>query len=90
MLGHLSAPPPPAAPIEPPSSAPLQAHPAWDMSIGWKHSLNNLWLLLQPYICTCLLLPWLYLLSPPHVQAIQTGLATLGSLVNTFPLVLPT
>jgi hypothetical protein len=26
----------------------------------------------------------------PHVQAVQTGLAALGSLVNTFHLVLPT
>jgi hypothetical protein len=45
---------------------------------------------LQPYVCTCLLLPWLHLLSPPHTQAVQTGLATLGSLVNTLRLALPT
>jgi hypothetical protein len=89
-LGHLGAPPPPAAPVEPPPSAPLQAHPAWDTSSGWKHSLNNLRLVLQPYVCTCLLLPWLHLLSPPHTQAVQTGLATLGSLVNTFRLAPPT
>jgi SRSO17 transposase len=88
-LGHMVAPPPPATPAEFPPSAPVQAPPAWDDGTGWKHSLNNLRLLLQPSVCTCLLLPWLHLLSPPHVQAIQTGLATLGSLVNTFPLVLP-
>ncbi len=64
--------------------------PAWNTGTGWKSHLNNLRLLLQPYVCTCLLLPWLHLLSPPHVQAVQTGLATLGSLVNTFPLALPT
>ena len=72
------------------SAAALQAHPAWNTGTGWKSHLNNLRLLLQPYVCTCLLLPWLHLLSPPHVQAVQTGLATLGSLVNTFPLALPT
>src|SRR5258706_1995613 len=89
-LGHMGTPPPPGGTAELPPSAPVQAHPAWDTSTGWKHSLNNLRLLLQPYVCTCLLLPWLHLLSPPHVQAVQTGLATLGSLVNTFPLALPT
>src|SRR5262249_31368546 len=89
-LGHMGTPPPPLTPSPPPPSAPLQAHPAWDTSTGWKHSLNNLRLLLQPYVCSCLLLPWLHLLSPPHVQAVHTGLATLGDLVNTFRLVLPT
>jgi len=89
-LGHLGMPPPPGGTAELPPSAPVQAHPAWDTSTGWKHSLNNLRVLLQPYVCTCLLLPWRHLLSPPHVQAVQTGLATLGSLVNTFPLALPT
>ncbi len=90
-LGHVAvAPPAPPPPAEPPPAAALQAHPAWNTGTGWKSHLNNLRLLLQPYVCTCLLLPWLHLLSPPHVQAVQTGLATLGSLVNTFPLALPT
>ena len=89
-LGHLGTPLPPAGASALPLLAPLQAHPAWDTNTGWKHSLNNLRLLLQPYVCTCLLLPWLHLLSPPHVQAVQTGLATLGSLINTFHLALPT
>jgi hypothetical protein len=70
--------------------APLEAHPAWDTGSGWKHHLNNLRLLLQPYVCSCRLLPWLALVPLPHVQAIQTGLAALGSLVNTFRLALPT
>jgi hypothetical protein len=91
---------PPAAPASgesaaapSPPVAPLEAHPAWDTGTGWKHSLNNLRRLLQPDVCTCctcLLLPWRHLISPPHTQAIQTGLATLGSLVNTFRLALPT
>ena len=93
-LGHVTAPPPPAAPAAPPDvagdGAPLEAHPAWDQGSGWKHHLNNLRLLLQPYVCSCLLFPWLHLVPLPHVQAVQTGLAALGSLVNTFRLVLPT
>jgi len=93
-LGHVTAPPPPAAQAAPPDvagdGAPLEAHPAWDQGSGWKHHLNNLRLLLQPYVCSCLLFPWLHLVPLPHVQAVQTGLAALGSLVNTFRLVLPT
>jgi SRSO17 transposase len=88
-LGHVAT-ARPAAAEEPPPPAPLEAHPAWDTGTGWKHHLNNLRLLLQPYVCTCLLLPWLHLVPLPHVQAVQTGLATLGSLVNTFRLALPT
>jgi len=93
-LGHVT---PPAAiattapaTTELPPAALLEAHPAWDTGTGGKHQLNNLRLLLQPYVCTCLLLPWLHLLSPPHVQAVQTGLAALGSLINTFHVALPT
>lgn len=72
------------------AASPLEAHPAWDRGRGWKHHLNNLRLLLQPYVCSCLLLPWLHLVPLPHLQAVQTGLAALDSLVNTFRLVLPT
>jgi hypothetical protein len=68
----------------------LAAHPAWDVGTGWKHELNNLRLLLQPFVCTCLLLPWLHLVPPPHLQAVQSGLAALGTMVNTFHLVFPT
>ncbi len=78
--------PAPASP-EPTRTTPLEAHPAWEPGTGWKHQLNHLQLLLQPSVCTCLLLPWRYLIPLPHVQA---GLAELGSLVNTFHLALPT
>ena len=70
--------------------ATLATHPAWDAGPGWKPHLNTLRLLLQPYVCACLLLPWLRLAPFPHVQAVQTGLAALGSLANTFRLALPT
>jgi hypothetical protein len=91
-LGHVAPVPAPAQPVtaEPPPAAPLEAHPAWDPGSRWKHQLNNLRLLLQPYVCSCLLLPWLALVPLPLAQAVQTGLAALGSLVNTFRLALPT
>jgi SRSO17 transposase len=93
-LGHVTSPAASAAAEpatgQPPPSARLAAHPAWDTGSGWKHQLNNLRLLLQPYVCSCLLFPWLHLVPLPHVQAVQTGLAALGSLVDTFRLALPT
>jgi SRSO17 transposase len=94
-LGHVAPPPATAAataaaPRVPAPAAPLEAHSAWDPGNGWKHHLNNLRLLLQPYVCSCLLLPWLALVPLPHAHAVQTGLAALGSLVNTFHLLLPT
>ena len=92
-LGHLAPAPPSTSPVEPlpPSPPPaLATHPAWDTRTGWKHHLNNLRLLLQPYVCSCLLLPWLALVPLPHAQAVQRGLAALGSLVDTFRLALPT
>jgi SRSO17 transposase len=84
----LSTPPLGAAPPSPPAT--LATPPAWDTRTGWKHHLNNLRLLLQPYVSSCLLLPWLALVPLPHAQAVQAGLAALGSLVNTFRLTLPT
>ena len=80
-----------AVPADPalPAPAARAAHPAWDAGTGWKHHRTTLRLLLQPSVCPGLLLPWPHLLSPPHVPAVQTGLATLGSLSNTFHLALP-
>lgn len=69
------------------SAAPVATHPQWDHGQGWKPQLNNLRLLLQPFICTCLLLPWLHLLPLPHLQ---TGLSELAALMNTVRSLVPT
>ena len=86
-LGHVAAAPPAAAPL---LTAALDAHPAWDTGTGGKSHLNNLRLLLQPYVCACLLLPWLPLVPLPHAHSVQTGFTALASLVNAFRLALPT
>jgi SRSO17 transposase len=67
---------PPAA-----SLASVTAHPLWAGDAGWKHQLNNLRLLLQPYVCAALLLPWLRLFDLPHLER---GLADACSLMNAF------
>lgn len=69
------------------ASSPLLIHPHWDGGPGWKRTLNNLRLLLQPYVCAFLLFPWFRVLPLPHLQA---GLADLCALMNTFHPVFPT
>ena len=39
----------------------LQQHPDWQESKGWKLRLNNVQLLVQPFIFFCLTKPWLSL-----------------------------
>jgi SRSO17 transposase len=77
----------PSAPASAPAPAPVTAHPQWAADAGWKHQLNNLRRLLQPYLCAALLLPWLRLFDLPHLQR---GLADACSLMNAFHLLGPT
>ncbi len=71
-----------AEPGEEPTT-PVETHPHWDHGQGWKPQLNNLRLLLQPFICTCLLLPWLHLIPLPHLHAGLTGLSALMNTVRS-------
>jgi SRSO17 transposase len=71
---------------EPITPVPGPPHPAWTEDASWKHRLTNLRLLLQPFVCACLLLPWLRLYPLPHLTA---GLADLCALMNTYHPLLP-
>jgi SRSO17 transposase len=62
-------------------TSPTPPHPAWTDDASWKHRLNNLRLLLQPFVCACLLLPWLRVYPLPHLAS---GLADLCALMNTY------
>ena len=62
-------------------------HRWWDPGQGWKHILNNLRLILQPYVSFCLLLPWLLVFDIPCLRA---GFAELTALMNFFHAALPT
>ena len=44
-------------------------HPAWTNDASWKHRLTNLRVFLQPFVCACLLLPWLRIHPLPHLAA---------------------
>ena len=62
-------------------------HRWWDLGQGWKNILNNLRLILQPYVSLCLLLPWLLVFDIPCLRA---GFAELTGLMNLFHASLPT
>ncbi len=70
----------------PPQTPQHPDHPAWIEDASWKHRLTNLRLLLPPFVCACLLLPWLRLHPLPHLAA---GLADLCALMNTYHPLLP-
>jgi SRSO17 transposase len=72
---------PPDLPATPTAHLPPPPHPAWTDDASWKHRLTNLRLLLQPFVCASLLVPWLHLYPLPHLSA---GLADLCALMNTY------
>ena len=43
-------------------------HKWWDPRRGWKMTLNNLRLIIQPYMSYCLMLPWLHVFTIPFFQ----------------------
>ena len=69
-----------------PATAAASQHPAWTDDASWKHRLTNLRLFLQPFVCACLLLPWLRIHPLPHLSA---GLADLCALMNTYHPLIP-
>jgi len=64
----------------------LAHHPDWNQAGGWKQKLNNLRLVIQPYVILNLLQPWLNLFPIPRLSA---GLECLIALMNCFPGRLP-
>jgi len=61
-------------------------HRWWDSGQGWKNILNNLRLVLQPYIFHCLPLPWLLLFDIPGLRA---GFFQLIGIMNSLHAALP-
>ena len=50
------------------SDAPYRQHRWWDAGQGWKHCLNNLRLVIQPYVCSCILTAWLGVFEVPLLR----------------------
>jgi hypothetical protein len=56
-------------------------HAWWDAGLGWKPTLNNLRLLIQPFCCTCLLLPWMAVFPIPDLI---DGVQRLATCINLY------
>ncbi len=65
-------------PFPPKSPSKLTAHPWWDDGKGWKNLLNNLRLIIQPFILFNLIQPWLTVFPIPQLSL---GFAKLQSII---------
>ena len=63
------------------SATPFKKHVRWELSTTWKSALNNLRLLIQPFIFWCLLEPWLYVFPIP---GLKRGFFKLMAYMNDF------
>ena len=61
-------------------------HAWWDEAKGWKNRLNNLRLVLQPFIFCNLIQPWLKVFAVPQLAS---GFAQLIAIMNQFPGAIP-
>ncbi|AKG23005.1 IS701 family transposase [Calothrix sp. 336/3] len=50
------------------NSSQYSQHPNWESGTTWKSALNNLRLLIQPYIFYCLIQPWLTVFNIPGMK----------------------
>ncbi len=69
------------SPPLPTSMAKLSQHPWWEPGTTWKSALNNLRLIIQPYIFYCLIRPWLQVFKIP---GFQRGFLKLIAIMNDF------
>lgn len=67
-------------------TAKFSYHRGWNEQMGWKHLLNNLRLVIQPWVLFNLLQPWLKVFPIPQFSM---GFARLIALMNHFQGALP-
>ncbi len=61
-------------------------HQWWDKGQGWKNVLNNLRLIIQPYVFFCLIKPWLKVFQIP---LLKHGFLHLINIMNSFNAYIP-
>ena len=59
----------------------FEFHQRWEAGTNWKSALNNLRLLIQPFIFWCLLEPWLQVFPIP---GLKRGFFKLMAYMNDF------
>lgn len=64
----------------------FRQHRYWNEAQGWKRRLNNVQLLIQPFIYFCSIKPWLRVFDIPDLQH---GFMSLIERINQFPGWLP-
>ena len=67
--------------LPPQSDSKFSSHPWWNDKGGWNHILNNLRLILQPFVFFNLIKPWLKVFKIPELHQ---GFLKLQRLVNYF------
>jgi hypothetical protein len=70
----------PLTPHEEPQE-PCQQQKWWAPGKGWKTTLNHLRLIIQPYLSSCLILPWLQVFVMP---LFKEGFESLIAIMNKF------
>lgn len=63
----------------PDAPSPLASHLGWDPAKGWKNILNNLCLVIQPFVLFHLIYPWLTVFPIPELS---WGFSQLQSIVD--------
>lgn len=66
------------------TDAPYRQHRWWNAGQGWKYCLNNLRLLIQPYVCSCFLTAWLGVFEVPMLRESLQQLVWLVNQSHTF------
>lgn len=64
-------------PSSPTSTSKFTEHPWWDDEKGWKHILNNLRLIAQPFILFNLIYPWLIIFPIPQLFQVVSKLQSI-------------
>ena len=64
----------------------FRQHRYWNEPQGWKRRLNNVQLLIQPFICFGLIKPWLAVFE---ISSLRRGFVSLIKHINQFPGWLP-
>jgi hypothetical protein len=65
--------------LPPQSKSQFASHPWWDNGNGWNNILNNLRLLIQPFVLFNLIKPWLTVFKIPELSS---GFFKLQKMIN--------
>lgn len=68
--------------VQHPITSQFRHHPGWNLGQGWKNLLNNLRLILQPWVLFNLIKPWLDIFT---IKSLRQGFSQLIAIMNHLP-----